>query len=918
MTLESKNYVAAWVDYSSDNIIVLERDSEGTLFRKKFLPPYYFYVEDEQGEYTSLFDNKLSLVEFASKEEYHAAIQHCRDNNIRTFESDIPPLKRILMDRYYDIPAPLIHHAFLDIEVDYKQSLGFAGPQNPYGPINAVTIYQSWTNKFLTYVLPPMVDGVLWTNIPGNSVDVLNAEITKLVVEGLLRKDKIPEIVICKTEYELLNYLLIAIEDADIISGWNSEFYDIPYIAERLLLAGGKNMLARLERSDKADEYPCIPKKEMVDKFGTPEPVYKFRRRSHLDYMKLFQKFTFEGRVSYALGNILEEEVGMGKLEYAGTLEQMYHNEFPKFVAYNFRDTDGLLQLDEKFKFIALANQMAHENTVHFDAVLGTVGYVETGITNHAHNALKRIVHDKVIGNNNKVEGAIVMTPQKGLHEWIGSIDLKSLYPNTIRSLNISPEMMVGQFDDGEDAWVGIKENSVKTFTLVLSNNTMISKSGEEWKAFLLDQKWAISAYGTVFDQSRGRGVVADILGFWYNERKRLQKEKKMWAKRAEELPDGPEKDNARRQEEHFDLLQLTKKISMNSLYGALLNVAFRFGHERMGASVTATGRAITTHMLETIGLFITGTHNKLVKTTEVDDDGKIQHAYRSPNDAIIYGDTDSGYFKTYATNKEEAIETANLVAEQTNATFPKFMADAFSCQPEFTTMIEGAREIVGERGLWLSVKKKYLIKVIDLDGKPVNKLKTMGSEIKKSDTPKIIQEFLKCMVGMVLDGKSYEEVCEYVNAQRKSVLTKLNVFQLGVAKQVNNLDKFIAEYNAPGSCQSLDKNGKMRKLTVPGHVRAACNYNSLVETYDKGAKPIKSGDKVLIFYLKPNGHAYKAIAFPAELTQFPPWFKDVFAVDIKMTETKMFDSKMVGIFDALNKDVPSPQSVLFNQLLEF
>ena len=131
-----------------------------------------------------------------------------------------------------------------------------------------------------------------------------------------------------------------------------------------MVLAGGKSLLQRIDHIGVRE-----PRKEMVNRFGSPEPIWKLTGRSHLDYMKLFQKFTFEGRVSYALGNILEEEVGMGKLEYDGTLERLYHDDFPLFVAYNFRDVSGLVDLDGKFKFIAQANQMAHENTVHFDAV---------------------------------------------------------------------------------------------------------------------------------------------------------------------------------------------------------------------------------------------------------------------------------------------------------------------------------------------------------------------------------------------------------------------------------------------------------------------------------------------------------------------------------------------------------------------
>lgn len=904
---ENRNYVACWYDWGTDKVIVLERDQHGSLFKKKYNAPYYFYIPDDEGKYESIFGHKLFKAEFSSRDEYEEAKKHFP---VR-FESDFRPVHRILMDEYYDRPAPVVNFAFLDIEVNYSKKIGFAGPTNAYAEINAVTIYQSWTKKYLTYVIPPKVDGVEWLNISGNTVDTIYAEINKLISEGSLRAGIIPEIILCRDEYELVNHMLDAIQDADIISGWNSEFFDIPYICERILRLGGESLLARMEHVGVRP-----PKREMVNRYGTDEPIYKFLGRSHLDYMRLFQKFTFEGRTSYALGNILQEEVGIGKLEYAGSLEELYHKDFATFTAYNFRDVDGLVQLDDKFKFIALANQMAHESTVVFDAVLGTVSYVETAITNHAHYKMQKIVHDKSIGEHDKVEGAIVLNPKIGLHEWIGSVDINSLYPNTIRSLNISPEKIVGQFTAKEDAWESIyKQKEDSRLCCIFEDGSQEIASASEWQAVLKENKWAVSAYGTIFDQSSGRGVVSDILGYWYSERKRLQAEKKKYGKLAKEETDQKKKDEYKRLEEHYDLLQLTKKISMNSLYGALLNVAFRFGDERMGASVTASGRQITTHMIETISEIITGTRAPLVKTTTMVK-GLPSHSYTIDSEAIIYGDTDSCYYKCIgATDRSTAIEIADLAAEGVNSTFPSFMRRAFNCQEEFDGLIKAGREIVGRRGIF-QAKKKYMIKVIDLEGVEVQKMKSMGSEIKKADTPKVIQQFLKETVDRILDGREYLEIAEFVNLKRREIIkgNAVNVFNIGVAKQTNNVEKFLAEYMNPGTMKSANGN----KLTIPGHVRAALNYNHLLSIYDKGQKEIRSGDKVLVFYLKKNDYDYESIAFPAESTKFPKWFEEHFSVDKKKTEERMFDSKLEGIFSALGKEVPSPQTMLNQSILEF
>lgn len=508
----------------------------------------------------------------------------------------------------------------------------------------------------------------------------------------------------------------------------------------------------------------------------------------------------------------------------------------------------------------------------------------------------------------------------------------------------------------------------------------------------------------------------------------------------------------------------------MNSTYGALLSPHFRYGRKELGASVTACGRQITTHMLETINSLLSDTQQKLVKTTEVDEDGKISNTYEIGGDVVVYSDTDSitgdsliyvngakmpiaqlydtlinfeykndktksfvkpakhiftlcsdgknilekpikyvmkhrvekemfavgcdercvsvtadhsimvirnksllackpmdikkndalviicestnkakstkdfqikslgiqqvdvydievekmhnffandilvhnsCYFKTHASNKQEAIAIADEVASQVNATFQGFMQTVFNCQPGYDNLIKAGREVVAERGLF-QAKKKYVLKVVDLEGKSVDKLKSQGSEIKKSDTPKVIQAFLKDLMSMILSGKSYSDIESFVNSSRKNLLGKDgDVFSMGVAKQANNVDAKYAEW------QRVEKPGK-GKVNLPGHIRAAINYNEEVQLHEEGAKLIKAGDKVKVFYLKPNSRGYKSIAFPAELESFPAWFESEFNVDKKLTEEKMFDLKLDGVFSACGWEVPTPQLTLTKKIFTF
>lgn len=926
--MSTANYVGAVRDWDNDQVLVWERDESGRSVRR-WPVEHYFFAPNPDGKHRSMLGYNLERFDFDTEDELKQA---ARQVSGRIHESDISPLFKTLMTHYHDLPTPPVNFAFLDIEVDYRSKLGFAGPSNPYGIINAITIYQSWTGGYKQYVVPPLVNGVRWSG----TVEDIRAEFTRLMDEGNLTKGVYPELVLCRTEAELLQHLVADIQDADIISGWNSEFFDLPYIIKRLMLVWPK-MVNKLC-------FPgCKPPRErQVEKFGAPETVYSLAGRTHLDYKDLFEKFTFEGRESYALGNILAEEIGMGKLHYEGTFEELYHNTFPTFCAYNFRDVSGMVDLEAKFKFIQMVNQMAHENTCLFENMLGTVRYVETGIANYAHNTLNVRVPDKrLMTDGEKVEGALVLNPRIGLHEYIGSVDITSLYPKTIESLNISPEMFVGQFAEGEEAWSAIMRghsiSGVATpvdaeFSLVEDNNDFIELSAAEWREVILEQKWAITAYGTVFKQGDGKGLVPSVLAFWFTERKRLQGEKKKWTKTVRDLEDKIKREGvddqlraelqeAEKQRDHYDLLQLTKKIQLNSTYGALLNKAFRFGRKEMGASVTACGRQITTHMMHTIhGMLEPENPQRIVKTTEVDKDGKLVNAYTMGGDTVIYGDTDSCYFKTHAANEDEAVAVADEVASATNATFPEFMRTAFNCQPGFDIHIKAGREVVAVRGLF-QAKKKYVLKVFDLEGNRVDKLKSQGSEIKKSDTPKIIQNFLKELVSRILSGDDYPAVEAFVNAQRKKLLgVDGDIFSMGVSKQANNLDAFHAAWIRAGKPEAgkVQIPGADSPQALPGQIRAAIHYNELVNIHEEGAKLVRSGDKVRIFYLKGNLHKMKSIGFPAEMERFPDWFLQEFQVDKRLTEEKMIDNKLRGIFSAIGWDIPTPQNTLINSILKF
>ncbi len=920
--MADRNYIDAIYDKNAEEVIVWEREQGSSQrFTKRYSAPYYFYVKDDQGEFTSIYGDKLKKEKFSNRSDFESA---CKRHYTK-FESDLSPEEKILMEHYYEKDAPILHYSFLDIEVDYQKELGFASPENPYAPINAITFFHQWKKEYVTFAVPPKSwNGLDW-----------NKELDKTLPS---------KVTLYKTEAELLKAMLIEIEDSDVLSGWNSEFFDMPYMVRRTEIVLGNNAARRW-----CFQGSRPPKFGEAIKFNEKKMTVRIYGRKHLDFLSLFKKFAFGGRSSYSLKSIADDELkDFDKLEYEGSLESLYSDDFNFFLRYNIRDTEILDKLDQKFKYIDIANQLTHSNTSLLDSAMGTVKVVDTGFINYCHRTLKLIIPDRSVkrydeyyqGSSNvkSIEGALVLSPRKGLAEWIGSVDINSLYPSLIRALNLSPEKIIGQFgskdeeryDDQsrEKHWLGIYEKDDNIHTLYFDDGgEPIDATGAQWNELLKVKKWVVSAYGTVFDQSSGQGIIPGILTTWYAERKILQKEKVIWGNKADEIFSKEGKSyayyEAKGMEEFYDKKQMVKKLLLNSSYGALINAYCRFFDTRMGASTTNTGRQITSHMISKISEILTGEYVKTVKTAgdiivneDENEEDSNMWLYTNESDAIIYGDTDSCYFKTYSKNKEEAIIIADEVGEQVNTSFPDFMKEAFGCTEGYDQLIKAGREVVADRGIF-QAKKKYILRVVNLDGKDVpagdkKSLKVMGGEIKKSDTPKVIQKFLKDVTMKILDGESYTELETFVNTSRKKLKTSTDILSIGISKSVNKLELYTDEYN------KFEVSG-IKKVRLPGHVRASINFNNhLVKANDQVIQPIRSGDKIKIFYLRANDFGYTSIAVPGDTDNLPKWFIDDLSVDMKQTEQKLIDLKLGSIFDPIGWKVPTLNGAIVNKLVSF
>ena len=868
------SYVDALFDRDTDKISVVER-VKGERRYVEYPARYVAYYDDPKGKFKSVYGTPVSRIATKSGKEFKREV-HMQSGK-RLYESDINPIFRCLEENYLNKDAPELQVAFFDIEVDFDPNKGYAKPADAWAPIISITVYLQWLDQLISLAIPPK--------------DFPNPEIIEKEFENTM---------LCESEADMLDKFIMLIEDADVLSGWNSEGFDIPYTVNRISKVMSKDDTRRL----------CLwntyPRKRTFERFGNEEVTYDIIGRVHLDYMQLYRKYTYEERHSYALDFISKMELGEQKTPYEGTLDQLYNKDFVKFIEYNRQDVALLGRLDAKLKFIDLSNELAHQNTVLIQTTMGAVAVTEQGIVNEAHRR-GMVVPDRVRREpgSDPAAGAYVAYPKKGLQDWIGSIDINSLYPSVIRALNMAPETIVGQLRQTlteeeierrmtmekksfAGAWEGefgsmeyqavMRKDRAQSITIdwETGESNILSAAEVHELIFNSDQPWMLSANGTIFTHEFA-GVIPGLLERWYAERQELQ------VKRKKAIDAGNKTEQA-----FWDKRQLVKKINLNSLYGAILNPGCRFFDTRIGQSTTLTGRCITRHMAAKTNEIICG-----------------EYDYRGP--AIIYGDTDSVYFSAYQPlkaeidagnipwSKENVVQLYDSVAVEVNKSFPKFMQEAFNCPSSYGKLIAGGREAVGSKGLFIT-KKRYAMKIYDLEGEAVDKIKAMGLDLKRSDTPAYIQDFLSDVLDMVLTGKTEEEVMDFI-ADFRLEFKKMPGWEKGSPRRVNKLTEYHSREKRKG------------KINMPGHVRAAINWNTLKKVYnDKYSMDIIDGQKCIVCKLKDNPMGYTSIAYPTDELRIPQWFKELPFADDEM-ESTLINKKLDNLIGVLDWDLGNSEA---------
>jgi len=990
-------YVDAMFDRDKDEILVVERINGQRIFNT--LPAsYVFYYEDPRGgRYQDMWGRPVSKSSFTSGKTFQRELKLQQGRKI--YESDVNPVFRCLEDHYKDAEAPILNLGFFDIEVDFDPQRGFAKPDDPFSPITAISVHRTSDDTLYTLVLKP--------NLPAFDKDHLTWEAAEAICQS------IPNTILCNDETELLNMFLDLIEDCDVLSGWNSKGFDIPYVVNRIERIMGKDHTKRL----------CLwnqrPRRRKFVQFKREQETYELIGRIHLDYLELYKKHNPQELHSYRLDYVGEIEVGENKVPYSGTLDNLYKRDFRKFIEYNRQDTALLHKIDQKKRFIELANQIAHTNTVLLPTTMGSVALIEQSIINEAHSRgmcvpnRKRAEIEVDLDDDDwdeeddgprpfredgkrPVVGAYVAKPRQGIHREIACCDINSLYPSTLRALNMGPETLVGQIRlnrtnslidsrlakgiPGPECWEGlfatleyeaVRDKSDEVMVVDFEDGNSIEVTGAQLYEyiFLQGNPYCISANGTIF-RTDVEAIIPGLLAKWYSQRKQMQFKETVFSEALEPTKGfeikwdefEPNKGGGRNMVEFADLpdfikskdrdalefliadqkirvqdskvyiedsvkaeakelkvfwnqRQQARKILLNSLYGALLNEGCRFYDARIGQSVTLTGRSITKHMSSKANEVITG-------------------VYDVRGSAILYNDTDSVYFtavdmleadpemKKLLDNREAMIDLYDGIGQVINDSFPPFMADAFNTGLERGAIIKAGRELIASRGLFIK-KKKYALLMydkdnvrLDVNGKP-GKIKVVGLDIKRADTPKMMQEFLEEIITVLLDGGEKQDIIQMIKDFRQEFRV-LDGWLKGTPKKVNGITGYM-ERLTDGDGKDVMKTGAKTRVTVPGHVRAAINWNRLREAYgDHYSMEITDGQKVIVCKLKPNPMKIDSIAYPFDEPHLPQWYKEL-PFDHELMEETIIDKKVNNLLGCLKWDLrDTKEDTTFNDLFSF
>ena len=707
----------------------------------------------------------------------------------------------------WDIDKILI--VTIDIEVECEN--GFPNPEKAEEPLLSITVKNHQSKKILVWGLQ---------NFTTSRKDVTYVQ--------------------CENEIHLIQEFLAFWEShsPDVVTGWNTEFFDIPYICNRILNVLDEKSLKRLS------PWSSVSSRDMYSQ-GRNHQLYDIQGVAHLDYYDLYRKFTYTNQESYRLDHIAYVELGERKEGNPyETFRDWYTKDYQSFIEYNITDVELVDKLEDKMRLIELCLTMAYDARVNYMDVLGSVKYWDMIIYNHLRKKNIVIPQKKDNKKSEKFEGAYVKDPQVGEHKWVMSFDLNSLYPHLIMQYNISPETLKMKKSIWKKPRVEDLLNSKVDTSELKGMNVTVTPNGALFKT---DKK----------------GFLPEIMQTMYDDRVKY-KQLMIQAKKEYERTQEPRllKDIAR-----YNNIQMAKKISLNSAYGAIGNNWFRYYDILVAEAITTSGQLSIRYIESTLNGYI----NKIVGTVG--------------RDYVLASDTDSVYITfndlvDRVFNKGEKTETiVKFLDRVAREKIEPFIDKSYKTLAEYVNAYEQKmqmkREVIADKGIW-AAKKRYILNAWDVEGVRYKEpqLKLMGIEAVKSSTPAPCREKLKEALKIIMSGDS-EELNTFIQDFREEFMS-LPAEDIAYPRSVNGLKKFTTSHN-------------LFAKHAPIHCKGAILYNHLLDKEDLTHKYpfIQEGDKIKFVHMKtPNLYQSTSISF---MTRLPKEFDVHKKLDYDMQFEKSF-----------------------------
>ena len=768
--------------------------------------PTLFLQSNKKSEWRSLFNEPLEPMTFDTIREARDFVKRYEEvanfkiyGNTRYEYAFIADTFRGIVD--WDISH--LHVAFIDIEVGSEN--GFPDPYKATEPITAIGIHR------------------------------LGGKTTVYGCGTYRNNDESVDYVLCEDEIDLCERFLAdwSSDIPDVLTGWNIKFFDVPYIVNRFTRILGEDYVSKLS------PWGVYSTRNTVFK-GKEQTIYELVGLSCLDYIELYQWYAPGGKnvENYRLDTVASVELGENKLSFDefDSLHQLYKLDYQKFIDYNIKDVRLVLALEDKLKLIELALTLAYDTKTNYDDVFAQTRMWDALIYNYLLDKKIVVPPRRVAKKTEAFEGAYVKEPQIGLHNWVASFDLNSLYPHLIMQYNISPETLVESADYTDEMRKLASDASVENLlyqkldTSVLKNVT-ITPNGQ-------------------FFRTDKQGFLPAMMAEMYEDRKKF---KKAMLKAEQEYEN--EKDENKKKElgkliARYNNLQLAKKVSLNSAYGAMGSQYFRFYDLRQALAVTQAGQ-----------LSIRWIENRLNEY--------MNDVLKTDKDYVIASDTDSIYFnlgplveKVYGVGGEvslpgiKVIEFMDRVCEQKIQPYIDESYQTLATYVHaFDQKMQMKREALADKGIW-TAKKRYILNVYNNEGVQYKEphLKVMGLEMVKSSTPTVVRDKMYKLVELLV--KTDEETVQKFISDFHEEFKQLPAEDISFPRGCNGLSEY-------SDSKTIYKKG------TPIHVKGAILYNHYLKQYNLTNKypSIKEGEKLKFTYLKtPNPFKDMVVSFPTRL----------------------------------------------------